>query len=449
MFNKRVEDYIARFYDEEKDKYNEDFNGFQEKFLQFHKGYKSTSFPPAVFTLEFVEELKNAVEFLLSMVFSIPERVFNNDYKAMLEYQGYKEEDADYLYKLCTPSLLSQAKLLARPDFLPTPEGLKVVEMNVASAIGGIGNTDRHAEVFFRTNLANAMQKEGINISFSPMAKNWADFLYKHSPNIGVKANPVVMMGLLSEEELDINNFNSFVTYEVLHFLRMNGFKVMTAPISKFDFRHDGVYYKDSKIDIVLTSFIFIEARDAGMLDICETLLENHEAGKVIFYGGATSTIFDHKVNLAILSSDEFAEYFTDEEKEKINKYIPRTEKLTTSNANDAIKNKNGLVLKNCISFGGQEVFIGKNCSENEWEGTVKRAARSRDTYIVQRLVDPVFKRLVMEPDGGHYYDMCIGGCYFDGFAGIFIREKQSLENESSIINCSSGAKLSMGFYCD
>ncbi len=447
MLSRIAEEFYSSYSNSNKEQFTEEYQGFFKKFTDCHPGYADVSYPPPVFTAEFIKYLKDSAEFLLETIFSIPERIFNNDYSRLLDFQGYTSDEKAYILRSCVPELLSQAKLLARPDFLLAPDGLKVIEMNVATAIGGIGIADRHAEIFFRTNIARAMSDKGIDLTFHPISRKWADFLYKHSRSVSEDDSPFIFMALIDNQEMDYKNFNSFIGYEVLHFLRANGFRTATAAINELRFENDGVYYKNSRIDIVLTSFIYIEARDAGILDICDKLTEAQHQGLLTFYGITAPTIFDNKANLAILSSDEFAGYFTREEHKKIDELIPKTVKLTCSNMEQVISDRERLVLKECISFGGQNVVLGTNCSNKEWEETVRNVIRKGETYIAQELVEPRIRRAVFEPDGVGYYDMCISACYFEKFAGVFFREQLCSGDKTSLINCAQGAKLSMGFY--
>lgn len=447
MFNEKIEKFYDVFTNKNNQEFVQDLTEFQQKFLECHPRYIDAVYPPAIFTAEFIEYLKESTEFLLKMVFSIPERIFHNDYRRMINYQGYSEDDAHFLLSLCKPELLAQAKLLARPDFLLTTQGLKVVEMNIASAIGGIAVTDRYIDNFYKTRLFDALMKEGFKISYHPVARNWADFLYSYSKNINNQSSSVVLMALISKDELNKNHYNSFVTAEVLHFLRMNGFRTLVAPLEEIQFNDNDVYYNGTKIDIVLTSFIFIESRDSGLLHICNKLIESHLKGSISYFGGEITTIFDNKINLSILSSGEFSQKFSNEERRKIEDLVPYTYKLTEANIKEAFLNQKKLVLKKCISFGGSDVVIGLNKTKEEWEAILINALSQKDSYILQELIEPRIKRKSHGINGLDFYDMCVGSFYFGKFSGTFIREKYYLDGQPNIINCSNGAKFSSGLY--
>lgn len=450
MLDNRVEKFYREFCEESNEKFKEDIRSFQNRFLQCHGGYRAVAYPPVVFTSAFIDELKEATEFLLSMIFSIPERIFENDYKKMIEYQGYAKEDAEYLLSTCQEHLIIQAKQLARPDFLLAPDGVKAIEMNIVSALGGIGLVDRYNEIFYRTELLHDLEvNKDVLLSSHPVAKQWADFLFRHTRS--QSHNPIVMMAVLDDDELNQDNFNSFITYEVAHYLRMNGFRTVMGNIQDIDFKENGAFFRHRKIDIVLPSFIYIEARDAGALAICDKLIKYHREGHLTFYGSATSTIFDNKINLAILSSPTFYHCFTPEERLKIDKLIPKTRRLSDSHKEELMRNKDKLVLKSCISFGGNNIVIGNNSSQEEWGKAIERALESDEPYIVQELVESRKKRFAydMLENEECLYDLCIGAFYFDEFAGIFMREKKSIDEKTEVINCCQGGKISIGFYTE
>lgn len=447
MFDTNAENSIHDFVKGNGDAFKADYKTFFDKFLHYHKGYVPASFPPPIFNMEFINELKDATEFLLEVVFSIPERIFKNDYRALFNYLGYSKDDEEYLLPLCKEEFIKQARLMARPDFLLTEDGLRVIEMNVCNAIGGIGFTDRHAELFYRTGLGKHLSVNNIEVNFHPVAKKHADCLLNNSPNIKNNPYPLVAIVLLDEKELDESHFNSFITYEGLQFLRYNGFRAIATPLKDLDINESGVFYNNKKIDVITTSFTYEDIRDAGQLPFCDKLIESHVKGHVSFFGIPAYSVFDHKANLAILSSDEFSSYFTDDELQKINKYVPKTYKLNNSNVNEAINNKGLYILKNCISSSGNNITIGNNVSADKWKQTLEEILSKDESYIFQKLLTNRVTRDSFVPDGMVSQEFCVGGFYFDGFAGGFIREVPQVKDKTLVINCVSGAKFSAAFH--
>ena len=418
----------------------DEYKEFKNKFRRIHPDYAEVIFPPIVLSTGFVENMVADTRFLLKMVASIPNRVFNGNYRRLLKYQGHSDDEIDLLLPYCNGPFLSVAIQLARPDYIPTWRGIRLVEMNIAAPIGGIGVLDRYMDNVRETTLAEELRASGISLEFPPLSRIWLDTLLIGDPTREGHAPYIV------EVAKDEETAQEFGEAEAIWALRRQGVQAAEVPFHNLIFRQDGLYVDRRKVDVLISGFIYSEAKAKGILKDCSQILEKQQNGQLTYYGSPVHTIFDNKINLAILTADEFTWAFTRNERENISRLIPKTSVLNSKTLEQILENQQKLVLKPATEFGGTGIVIGRAVSREEWKTHVLNALNSACPYIIQELVGERILRKAIGPRGPEDREMVLGCCMFGGrFAGTLIREKCCGEGGDPVINCATGASFGAG----
>jgi uncharacterized circularly permuted ATP-grasp superfamily protein len=184
-----------------------------------------------------------------------------------------------------------------------------------------------------------------------------------------------------------------------------------------------------------------------------------YKAGNVIIYNGHITGLMSNKFNLAVLSENQDSHIFTREERDIIKGHIPWTRKISPGettfggkkiNLEDFIRsNREQLVLKPSIGFGGKEVHIGQNMNETRWKQVVKTAIREK-VWLVQELVesDSYLYQVGENGCGPHH---AVWGFFVFGsrYAGGWVRVIPVYGKGAGVINTARGAEESVIFEID
>jgi uncharacterized circularly permuted ATP-grasp superfamily protein len=114
------------------------------------------------------------------------------------------------------------------------------------------------------------------------------------------------------------------------------------------------------------------------------------------------------KAVFAVLTNERYAHLFSDSERSAIAAHVPWTRKLREEKTYysdteiDLVSwvrsNAHKLVLKPNDDYGGHGIYIGWNCTENEWDEAIKAALYDGD-YLVQERVKTAKAIFPMLPD--------------------------------------------------
>ncbi len=174
---------------------------------------------------------------------------------------------------------------------------------------------------------------------------------------------------------------------------------------------------------------------------------------------GPISRILDNKLNLALLSLYQDDDLFTPQEQEIIRKYIPWTRKVTPQNTTFydrqvpdletfILENREKMVLKAAVGYGGTGVFIGPKTSPQIWQDVVKKAF-VEGAWIIQEYVPAIPGTYQSGAASSESHDISFGFFIFGSlYGGTWIRVMPQQDNKG-IINCHQGASVSVVFDVD
>ncbi len=420
-----------------------DGEAFAAQLRAVHPGDWRATFPPVVYPPGFLTELGEAAAALLTLIFSLPERLFGGDIARQLTAQRLTSQQQADVLPFCTPHLLEKARLFARPDILLTHSGPKVVEMNVTPSLGGLGICDRYVQTWRQSSLCQAMSQAGLELAAPPMGEIWGEVVHRYRRARG--AHRPVMLELIDDPAE--NPEENFARPDFLQVAEQAGFQVVTARPIDVRFQPDGVYVGQQKIDVVFTDLVFSEQLEHGISSDFFAALAQAEAQRQldVFSIPASCALYDNKANLALLSDPAFAARFTPSERALIQRYIPPTFLLSEQTLARAQQERAQLVLKPGLGLCGHKVVFGYACTEQAWRAELDTQLAAGGSWILQTLVSDLWSyALPMTPEDVRM--VCLGPLIFDGkYAGIYSRE-EAFNGKAVAVNRAQGATWTVGF---
>ena len=174
-----------------------------------------------------------------------------------------------------------------------------------------------------------------------------------------------------------------------------------------------------------------------------------YEAGAICMVNPISSKLGGKKSLMAVLQSDKMAEHLTKEEKEFVDRHIPWTRTVAEKETKyqgekvDLIpflkKNRETMVLKPIGLFGGKDVVVGKDATDEEWLATIEKALK--EAYVVQEFIPiPTIKLPVCTEDGIKFEEKKVNMNFyaFNGkYAGGLARV-----SDSNVINVCAGGGI-------
>lgn len=193
--------------------------------------------------------------------------------------------------------------------------------------------------------------------------------------------------------------------------------------------RHGNLTAPDgSSIDIIYRRFLAIDI--LPFVNEVNDMLKAVKNGNVCMAGPFASEIVFSKISFAMLHNSQFLNYCNKTERKLLEKWIPHTSILKppflwkdveVKNIRKFLNNnRESLVLKPAMSYGGKGVFIGNLNSKDNWNGIVQYALKNG--YVVQERIEQKYLNINGKK---RYLQM---GYFFIGgiFAGYFPRLSRS-----------------------
>lgn len=182
---------------------------------------------------------------------------------------------------------------------------------------------------------------------------------------------------------------------EVLRdFFEDKGYTAILADPRDLTFQHGSLYYKNEVIDVVHRRAIVKEL--AQNFSEIQPLLEAARAGAVSVINPFSSAVGSNKAILAIMSDPRYHALFSSNTISFFERYIPWTRmfngKPDTSLTNEVRQDKDRYVLKQCKSYGGEAVVVGREKDREAWYRKIDEVMQSKEElWIVQEFIDRQF----------------------------------------------------------
>ncbi len=222
----------------------------------------------------------------------------------------------------------------------------------------------------------------------------------------GMKAKETPTFAIVAWDKSTILND----VLEIVETYKRRGYPAVFADPS--DFKYDGknVYVGDTLIDAVYRDAIddFIKPE---FWPNCQDIIKAYRDGNICFVNPARAATGDFKTLPAIMSEKKFQHLFTEDEWDTMEQTVPWT-RLVEANRNTVFHgetadmvallkgNKDSFVLKPNEGYGGFGIYIGLDCSQNDWDTAVDKCAAPGADYAVQEFVRIPIEKFPVVEDG-------------------------------------------------
>jgi hypothetical protein len=394
------------------------------------------------------QEFARASVSVFELIKAIPQRIFAFDPEAMSRYYQLPAAHLEHcLYGLSNKHI---QEFLGRGDFILSATGLKCIEYNVTSSLGGMQSPFWEPMYLQVPIIAKLIKDLQLKITLNNVIAN----LIEHLAAVNRQWFP-------DEEEINI----AFVIYDLktLALMSISGQakkidhmyiktlnektgeskgNVYFCLFQELIIKGDCLYYKNKRIHAVLDNF---------RAEFPKEFLEILKKENVLIYNGPISRVLSSKLNISLLSEHEDSELFTLEERETIKTYIPWTRKtvpgLTTYkgeqvNLEDMVRSsRDQFVLKPSQGYGGKGIHVGPHTGEDQWQDIVHQAFHEGNWVVQERIeISPL---LFQWGENGCAEHESVWGFYVYGprYGGIWLRVLPCQISEG-LVNAHKGAKM-------
>lgn len=332
-------------------------------------------------------EMKEASIKVVQLIKSIPGRIFSNDYEKISSNYGISPKLVRYLLDGFSEEDIHN--LLARGDFIFSESGPKCLEYNINTNLGGL-QLPLWESLYLNTPvIADFLSRNNVRISnvnlFSILFEHLLCSALDRYPGVGE-----VNIAIVFPHSADSNVMSAQERYYKSVYINLLKKHNLTGEVticlySQLEVVGGYLYYKGKKVHSLLEWHQgFVPAE----------ILEVFKRGNILIYNGAVAGLLSTKLNLALLSELEDSEILTGEERETIKKYIPWTRKVKcgeTTYESDKIDlqsfistNRERLVLKPLVGYGGKDIYVGRYTPEAKWKEVVELALKGEDRIDLQ-----------------------------------------------------------------
>jgi hypothetical protein len=370
---------------------------------------------------------------VFTLLTSLPARCFDGDLQRYCAALGMDERLAGLMRLGAT----GRPELYGRADAYHDGTSFKLLEFNVGSELGGIDAAQVNRAFL---NVASFRHfADHHQLAYIDTAAVLANALRNAAHPVTSGGEPVVALlegrGGLSEHE--------HVFVAIQEAMRGHGIDLVLGEIDQVRFRNGKVMLDNIPVDVVLRYFAADQLLDHPTgRDTLELLMRVHHTGGTVLFTPLEAGLFASKACLAVLHDPRLRGEFTEAERELVDRIVPWTRLVGGAATNrdellDACRaNRDALVLKPGVGYGGVGVVLGREVSDRVWFQTLI-AVKDQD-YVVQRIVTPASEP-VCNPDTGVLEDWRANWGIFTtraGYAGAFVRALQA--HDGSVISYSN-----------
>lgn len=280
----------------------------------------------------------------------------------------------------------SQTMVFARFDALLEGESLKVIEFNCDSPAGG-SYTDQLEEILLaESGLQDFFNK--YHLKPSSRTQHILNGLLSAYEEFGGLESPQIAI-------VDWKHVRTMPEMEYLKsFFEGRGYKTTIADPRELKYKGGKLYHKNFRVHIILRRVIFDELLE--QLDEVEEMIKAYRERAVCMVNPLRSRLASTKAFLSVLTNPEYDHFFTESENKVKREHIPWTRRLADAEdfygrkkvyLIDFLKDeKDTLVLKPSLGFGGKNVTIGRDTRDEDWNAAIDKALK--EDWVVQEFVN-------------------------------------------------------------
>ncbi len=410
---------------------------------------------PTFINQQFRHHIEEVAVGIFQLIRSLPQRIFGNNAKKIAKYYNLPLDAVFYSLSLCNPGYVEH--LFGRGDFALTESGLKCMEYNIASNLGGTDLT-LWEPLYLATPIIQDFIKEYcvhirpcrpvLPALFEHLAQAAKQLLKPRS--LSSRLNIALLMD--TPDDLPSfphqNNLAQYTDYEKILATLFPGAQlkgnIFTCRLNQLTEKDNHLYYKDHQVAVLV---------DLTPVSLPLRFVQMAKLGRLVILNGPPATIMVNKANLALLSEHQNSTLFTPREQRLIQEVVPWTRKLQDTDAlfhNQNVSlpeftrsNRDKLIIKPTIEFGGAGVTVGRYTSQEKWQSAVYDALDSRACWLVQEFIETLPMMYQTGEKGCVEHDsvwglFVFGQQYVDGMMRVMPRA-----GTSGVVNAKQGATVS------
>jgi hypothetical protein len=395
------------------------------------------------------QEFEQAGEEVFRLVTSIPGRFFSYDPSRIADYYRIGPDLAEYFLLGVDDEHLRS--VVGRGDYIYSAEGLKCLEFNINSNLGGLELT-LWESICLRVPLIARFFEE---YQIEPVHPNLLVRLLEHLVEVSLKRfaaekeiNVLFLTNELEWAEKFYRNISLEQTYKDILQQLAPGLEggAFACHLSQLNEVDKSVYHRGRRVHTIYEYL-------GGEVPL--RLAHIFSRGQVLIFDGPVSFLASNKLNLALLSEHEDSGDLSPQERETVRKYIPWTRKLTdrvTTYAGEKIDlrdfvlvHQERLVMKPSLGLGGGDIYIGRHTAKEQWRALLDRAMGEKN-WLVQEYVESL-PYLYQAGEYGTAQHQAVWGIFVFGgrYAGLFSR-LLPVQDSKGIINSAQGAQRGIVF---
>jgi len=376
---------------------------------------------------------------VFKLICSVPRRIFKYNAEKMCRYFNLSMGEMETALTGLEDSHIDT--LVGRGDFVLSTSGLKCMEYNIVTNLGGWSLSLWEAMYLRNPLVAGFIKEQDLKITDKDLLANYLghfiDSSLRFFPGDRV-INLFFHVGrprdrfVISMEQYLNSKYKKILNTKAPGG-RLKGEVILDYRFNRLELKNQSLYHGYNKIHAIIEYL-----RDE---DVPAEILELFRKKKVLLYNGPISTILDNKLQLALLSEHQESSLFNPEEKRIIRNHIPWTRKLIPEMENLIISNKDKYILKPGKGSGGKGVSIGRFIPETQWKQRVMEASHDRNPWVVQEWVES-YPFIFQEGENGYAeFNLvlglfCLGHRYSGGWGRVLPRY-----NAQAVLNIYQGAK--------
>ncbi|MBL7727544.1 MAG: hypothetical protein JNM68_07665 [Dinghuibacter sp.] len=399
---------------------------------------------PVLINREMANELNELCVKMPGWLQAIPALYFNNDVKKIAGFYFDGDEVQAQFALMCHDK---KAKVGCRLDLTYTPNGFKVLEVNMGTSIGGWQIQSFEPIIRqYHPELANNISSGGYTVIDTQ--RMYTKFLVdqvlatlgNHLDTVNIFINLADLENDPVFQKKSEQFFNNLITEE----LARRGLKggAFTGDISKITLNNGLLELDKRPIHGVI---IFGATPAANNPEIFRAFIMD----KVYFPDHTGLVLLGDKRNLGILLELALAGKFSPDDNELIMKHIPWTSSFYDKTVEyDGLDYqlpellaayKDQFVLKHTRGFQGKDVFVGRFTGMEEWNAALQLALNDK-RFIAQEFCDSINFMAPNRNNNWTPHKLIWGAFGFgDYYGGVWVRMSEVASGQG-VINSATGA---------
>lgn len=372
------------------------------------------------------QEIRQAADDLAAIfdvLVTLPERMFDGDLGRYCAQLGLDERRAALMRRFATGA----PTMFGRSDLYHDGSGMKLLEFNVGSQLGGIDQAQVLPVLMGDQRFRAFAEEHGLR--YLHTGERIAAAVRAAAEPVTGGGEPVVA---LLEADGAVERLRPLLL-SFIEMFRGCGLDIRLGEISQVRYRDGKLHLDGVPVDVVLRYFSVNQiCQDPNGQAAVEPILRAHEEGGTVMLTALDSFLYSSKGCLTLLSDRRWRDALTPAEIELADRFLPWTRNLEPGPTQagglevEMIEycraERDRLLLKPRNDYGGHGIVCGWDCSDADWKQALDDCATRG--FIVQERVEPR-REPVVDPATGRLEDWVAVWSTFltpQGYAGSHIR---------------------------